>query len=83
LSGADAGKKKLTLPRLASVTLPFTALTMASNAMRDDVIAVCGLKVRNFDCFLEFFVKMGEIVDFHVFGAFWNIKREIFDCLGV
>lgn len=45
LSGADTGKKKLTLPRLATITLPFTVLTMASNPMRDDVLAVCGLKV--------------------------------------
>ncbi|ODM96234.1 E3 ubiquitin-protein ligase UBR4, partial [Orchesella cincta] len=44
LSGADTGKKKLTLPRLATITLPFTVLTMASNPMRDDVLAVCGLK---------------------------------------
>jgi len=45
LSGADSGKKKLTLPRLATVTLPFTVLTMAANQLRDDVLAVCGLKV--------------------------------------
>jgi E3 ubiquitin-protein ligase UBR4 len=45
LLGADSGKKKLTLPKLASVTVPFTVLTMASNQLRDDVLAVCGLKV--------------------------------------
>jgi E3 ubiquitin-protein ligase UBR4 len=45
LSGAETGKKKLTLPRLATLTLPFTALTMAANPLRDDVLAVCGLKV--------------------------------------
>lgn len=44
LSGAETGKKKLTLPRLATLTLPFTVLTMAANPLRDDVLAVCGLK---------------------------------------
>lgn len=45
LSGAETGKKKLTLPRLAAMTLPFTVLTMAANQLRDDTLAVCGLKV--------------------------------------
>lgn len=49
LSGAEVGKKKLTLPRLATITLPFTVLTMATNPLRDDVIVVCGLKVNT--CF--------------------------------
>lgn len=44
LSGGDSNRKKLTLPRLATLTLPFMALTMATNPIRDDVIAVCGLK---------------------------------------
>lgn len=41
----DSAKKKLTLTRL-SASVPFTVLSITSNPVNDDFLAVCGVKVR-------------------------------------
>ena len=57
--GPEANKKKLSLPRLATLPhISFTALTMATNPIRDDVLAICGLK----DCQVIVIGTAGAIV---------------------
>lgn len=42
----DSAKKKLTLTRLSSASVPFTVLSITANPVNDDFLAVCGLKVK-------------------------------------
>ena len=44
LKQADSSQKKLTLTRLASAPIPFTVLSMVSNPINENFLAVCGLK---------------------------------------
>ena len=59
LRQADSSKKKLTLTRLHSAPVPFTALSIASNPCSDDVLAVSGLK----DCHVLVFNSSGAVAD--------------------
>ena len=59
LKQADSSKKKLTLTRLNSAPVPFTALSIASNPCSDDVLAVSGLK----DCHVLVFAANGSVDD--------------------
>ena len=59
LKQADSSKKKLTLTRLHSAPVPFTALSIASNPCSDDVLAVSGLK----DCHVLVFAANGSVDD--------------------
>jgi E3 ubiquitin-protein ligase UBR4 len=57
LKQADSSKKKLTLTRLASAPLPFTAISIAGNPCNEDYLAVCGLK----DCNVLSFSQSGHV----------------------
>ena len=57
LKQADSSKKKLTLTRLASAPLPFTAISIAGNPCNEDYLAVCGLK----DCHVLTFSQSGVV----------------------
>lgn len=59
LKQADSTKRKLTLTRLASAPIPFTVLSLASNAANEDFLAVCGLK----DCHVLTFNSTGSVSD--------------------
>lgn len=58
LRQADSSKKKLTLTRLASAPVPFTALSIAANPCNEDFLAVCGLK----DCHVLTFSPSGNVL---------------------
>lgn len=45
LKQSDVLKRKLTLTRLSSVSIPFTVLSVTANPINEDFLAVCGLKV--------------------------------------
>lgn len=49
LKQSDISKRKLTLTRLSSVSIPFTVLSVTANPVNEDFLSVCGLKVF---CFL-------------------------------
>jgi E3 ubiquitin-protein ligase UBR4 len=57
LKQADSSKKKLTLTRLASAPLPFTAISIAGNPCNEDYLAVSGLK----DCHVLTFSPTGLV----------------------
>ncbi|XP_054157835.1 E3 ubiquitin-protein ligase UBR4-like [Oppia nitens] len=57
LKQADSSTKKLTLTRLASAPLPFTAISIAGNPCNEDYLAVCGLK----DCHVLTFSQLGVV----------------------
>ena len=57
LKQADTSKKKLTLTRLASAPLPFTAISICANPCNEDFLAVCGLK----DCHVLTFSSTGLV----------------------
>lgn len=44
LKQADSTQKKLTLTRLSSAPVPFTVLSLISNPINENFLAVCGLK---------------------------------------
>lgn len=48
LKQSDISKRKLTLTRLSSVSIPFTVLSVTANTVNEDFLSVCGLKVFNF-----------------------------------
>lgn len=54
----DSSKKKLTLTRLASAPVPFTALSITANPCREDFLAVVGLK----DCHVLTFSPNGSVL---------------------
>lgn len=45
LKQTDISKRKLTLTRLSSVSIPFTVLSVTANPVNEDFLSVCGLKV--------------------------------------
>jgi len=45
LKQPDISKRKLTLTRLSSVSIPFTVLSVTANTVNEDFLSVCGLKV--------------------------------------
>lgn len=45
LKQSDISKRKLTLTRLSSVSIPFTVLSVTANSVNEDFLSVCGLKV--------------------------------------
>lgn len=45
LKQSDISKRKLTLTRLSSVSIPFTVLSVTANPVNEDFLSVCGLKV--------------------------------------
>lgn len=45
LKQSDVSKRKLTLTRLSSVSIPFTVLSVTANPVNEDFLSVCGLKV--------------------------------------
>lgn len=47
LKQSDISKRKLTLTRLSSVSIPFTVLSVTANSVNEDFLSVCGLKVLN------------------------------------
>lgn len=47
LKQSDISKRKLTLTRLSSVSIPFTVLSVTANSVNEDLLSVCGLKVLN------------------------------------
>lgn len=47
LKQSDVSKRKLTLTRLSSVSIPFTVLSVTANSVNEDFLSVCGLKVLN------------------------------------
>ncbi|RWS17081.1 E3 ubiquitin-protein ligase UBR4-like protein [Dinothrombium tinctorium] len=57
LKQADSSKRKLTLTRLVSAPIPFTALSLAANQCNEDFLAVCGLK----DCHVLTFNQSGHV----------------------
>ncbi|RWS29818.1 E3 ubiquitin-protein ligase UBR4-like protein, partial [Leptotrombidium deliense] len=57
LKQADSSKRKLTLTRLVSAPIPFTALSLAANPCNEDFLAVCGLK----DCHVLTFNQSGHV----------------------
>ncbi|PIK61995.1 putative E3 ubiquitin-protein ligase UBR4-lik e [Apostichopus japonicus] len=59
LKQADSSKKKLTLTRLSSATVPFTVLGITGNPCNEDFLAVCGLK----DCHVLTFTGAGTVSD--------------------
>lgn len=59
LKQADSSKKKLTLTRLSSATVPFTVLSITGNPCNEDFLAVCGLK----DCHVLTFTGAGTVTD--------------------
>lgn len=59
LKQADSSQKKLTLTRLASAPVPFTVLSMVSNPINQNFLAVCGLK----DCRVLTFNANGGVSD--------------------
>ena len=62
LKQADSSQKKLTLTRLASAPIPFTVLSMVSNPINENFLAVCGLK----DCRVLAFNANGGVSEQHV-----------------
>lgn len=57
LKQIDSSKKKISLTRLSSASVPFTVLTIASNSFNDSVLSVCGLK----DCHVLTFNSSGHL----------------------
>lgn len=57
LRQSDSAMKKLTLTRLASAPVPFTALSISSNSCNEDLLAVCGLR----DCHVLTFSSSGTV----------------------
>ena len=56
LKQIDSSKKKISLTRLSSASVPFTILTIASNSFNDSVLSVCGLR----DCHVLTFNSSGN-----------------------
>jgi E3 ubiquitin-protein ligase UBR4 len=59
LKQADSSQKKLTLTRLSSAPIPFTVLSILSNPVNEDYLAVTGLK----DCHVLTFSSSGTVSD--------------------
>lgn len=60
LKQIDSSKRKLTLIKLASVSLPITILSVVANPCNEELLAVCGLK----ECFvLSFTSGMSQATD--------------------
>jgi len=59
LKQAHSSKRKLTLTRLSSATIPFTVLTIAGSPCNEDFLAVCGLR----DCHILTFTATGSVAD--------------------
>ncbi|XP_026807089.1 E3 ubiquitin-protein ligase UBR4 isoform X1 [Rhopalosiphum maidis] len=57
LKQSDISKRKLTLTRLSSVSIPFTVLSVTANSVNEDFLSVCGLK----DCHILTFNTSGTI----------------------
>lgn len=57
LKQIDSSKKKISLTRLSSASVPFTVLTIASNSFNDSVLSVCGLR----DCHVLTFNSSGHL----------------------
>jgi len=56
LRQADSPQKKLTLTRLSSAPIPFAVISVASNSVNEDYLAVAGLK----DCHVLAFSSSGK-----------------------
>ncbi|XP_050533339.1 E3 ubiquitin-protein ligase UBR4 [Daktulosphaira vitifoliae] len=57
LKQSDVSKRKLTLTRLSSVSIPFTVLSVTANPVNEDFLSVCGLK----DCHVLTFNTSGTV----------------------
>ncbi|VVC25973.1 Hypothetical protein CINCED_3A011321 [Cinara cedri] len=57
LKQSDISKRKLTLARLSSVSIPFTVLSVTANSVNEDFLSVCGLK----DCHILTFNTSGTV----------------------
>lgn len=57
LKQIDSSKKKISLTRLSSASVPFTILTITSNSSNDSVLSVCGLR----DCHVLTFNSSGHL----------------------
>jgi len=80
LKQSDMSKRKLTLTRLSSVSIPFTVLSVTANPANEDFLSVCGLKVLIITKLLYFIHKM--LIYFHNFLLFQDCHILTFNTSG-
>lgn len=66
LKQSDISKRKLTLARLSSVSIPFTVLSVTANSVNEDFLSVCGLKVLNIH-HVEHYIFLNNFYLYNIF----------------